>query len=134
MSDTQQPGHQEAKPEENPAKARTGRTWTERLVQPLKYRRYAANGAEGKRYIYFEFELPKGETRIPQAAYDILKEMTTMNGRTHTGLKCVRSSRQVTGTLWSLPNTPVGRAAAEVVDAKLLDLAHLLEAEQGHSR
>lgn len=132
MTEGQETGPHEAEQDEKTEKARVGRTWTERLVHPVKYRRYAANGAENKRYIYFEFELPQGETRIPQGAYDILKELTTL-GHQPTGLKCVRGSGQVTGTLWKLPNTPLGRTTADIIDARLFDLAHRLEEEQGRS-
>ena len=53
-------------------------------------------------------------------------------GQHHTGLAFNRSKKH--GRVWRLPDTPLGRTAADIIDAKLADLAAELADESGRDR
>ncbi len=112
-----------------------GRTWTERYQQPLKYCRYSDRGYDGKPRIYFKFDFPPGQHKVGDTVYAILKELKHLDrsperggGMTHTGLRCN------TASLWQLPDTPIGRTTADILDARLRELARQLENDLGTSR
>jgi hypothetical protein len=122
------------------AATRSGRSWTERLTGPTRYRRFSDLDAGGRPSIFFKFELPHDQ--LPPAVYDILHELKYLdrdpadhehgNRPCPTGLAFDRSKKH--RHAWRLPDTPVGRTAADRIDAKLRDLAHHLEQEQGRDR
>jgi hypothetical protein len=89
----------------------------------------------------FKFELAPGQSDLPQGVYDILHELKYLDrnpvtghgsGRCPTGLAFNRSKKH--GRVWVLPDNPTGRTAADIIDAKLRDLAHKLEREPGQIR
>lgn len=100
---------------------RPGRTWTERLEHPVKYRRYTANNAAGFPFIFLKFDFPPGQSTLHPEVFSVLQEMTTLDGRTATGLKLVRD--KIHGKVWRLPDSEIGRTAADVIDGKLRDIA-----------
>ena len=121
---------------------RLGRSWTERFTGPVRYRRFTDLDAGGRPSIFFKFELAPGQSDLPQGVYDILHEMKYLdrNPADHehgqkpcpTGLAFNRSKKH--GRVWRLPDTAVGRTAADIIDGKLRDLAATLEGEAGPSR
>lgn len=111
-----------------------GRGWTERFTGSIRYRRFTDIDAGGKKAILFKFELAPGQSDLPQAVYDILQEMKYLKrspehggGQQHTNLTFNRSKKH--GRVWRLDDTPTGRTTADIIDAKLRDLAHQLEQE-----
>lgn len=132
---------EDAKQEKEPPKAKSramkhdGRTWKERYEQPVKYCRYTAPGFDGKPRIFFKFDLPPGQHMVDPEVYAILKELKHLDrsperggGVTHTGL------RNRNATLWHLPDTEIGRTAADIIGGKLRDLAHKMKQESGIGR
>jgi hypothetical protein len=113
---------------------RPGRGWTERFTGPIRYRRYTDLDAGGRPSVIFRFELAPGQSDLPQAVYDVLHELKYLDrnpdfpqggGKYPTGLGFNRDKKH--GRVWRLPDTPTGRTAADIIDAKLRDLAHDLE-------
>lgn len=132
---------QESGPDtEKPTKP--GRSWTERLAGPIRYRRFTDTDPAGRPSIFFKFELAPGQDDLPQGVYDILHEMRFLkrnaNDLEHgmkpcpTGLAFNRSKKH--GRVWRMPDTPPARTAADIIDAKLSDLAATLDSEPGPSR
>jgi hypothetical protein len=127
----------EQEPEqEGPKAKKPGRGWTERFTGPIRYRRFTDYDHSGRRAIFFKFEPAPGQGDQPQAVYDILQEMKHMQrgpghgrGQQPTNLTFVRSKKH--GRVWRLPDDPVGRTAADIIDAKLQDLATQMEAGEG---
>jgi len=122
-----------------PAKERPGRSWTERFSGPIRYRRFTDTDPSGKPCIFFKFELAPDQSDLPQEVYDVLHEMKHMEPRPghglkpqHTGLAFDRSKKH--GRVWRMPDTPTARTAADIIDAKLADLAAELDTESGKSR
>lgn len=120
---------------------RPGRSWTERLSGPVRYRRFVDTDPAGRSRIFFKFELAPGQTELPQGVYDVLHELKYLNrnqdfpnggGRYPTGLQFNRSKKH--GRVYVLPDNPTGRTAADIIDAKLADLAASLDHEPGQSR
>lgn len=114
-----------------------GRGWTSRFAGRIRYRRFTDLDAGGRPSIFFKFE----SSDLPQAVYDILHELKYLNrnpngehgnGLCPTGLAFNRSKKH--GRVWRLPDNPVSRVAADIIDAKLTDLAHQLEQEPGRGR
>ena len=113
-----------------------GRTWTTRLTGPIRYRRFTDTDAGGRRSIFFKFELAPGQSDLPQPVYDILNQMKHMNrasgSRFLTSLQYTRDKNH--GRVWRLADHEVGRMTADIIDAKLRDLAYELENDQGKAR
>jgi len=134
----------EPESEKEQAKAKSvgkppGRGWTERLTGSIRYRRFTDIDAGGRPSILFKFELAPGQNDLPQAVYDVLNQMKHLDGGSehgggnrHTGLTFNRSKKH--GRVWRLPDDPTGRTAADIIDAKLSDLAATLDSEQGQAR
>lgn len=117
------------KPERKP-----GRGWTERLSGQIRYRRFTDIDAGGRPAILFKFELPPGQSDLPPEVYSILQEMKHIDrgvgharGERHTGLTFNRSKKH--GRVWRLNDDVTGRTVADIIDAKLSDLAAKLDAE-----
>jgi hypothetical protein len=115
-----------------------GWTWTRR-VGSVSYRRFTGLDGGDRPSIFFRFDLPSGQNELPQEIYDILHELKHLHrkaqhreGSQFTGLEFKRDPRH--GRVWRLPNDPTGRTAADIIDAKLADLAEKIEREQGPSR
>jgi hypothetical protein len=115
--------------------------WTVRITGPIRYRRYTDKDGGGRPSIFFKFELAPGQSDLPQEVYDILHELKYLNrnpehgkgsGQYPTGLEFQRSRKH--GRVWKLPDDSTGRTAADIIDAKLSDLAHKMEQEQGKTR
>ena len=122
-----------------PAKERPGRGWTERLSGPIRYRRFTDVAAGGRPSILFRFELAPGQSDLPQGVYDILHELKYLEARpgrdskpTPTHLEFNRSKKH--GRVWRMPDTPQARTAADIIDAKLADLAVEIGAEPERGR
>ena len=118
-----------------------GRGWTDRFTGPIRYRRYTDLDGGGKPSIFFKFELAPGLSDLPQEVYDILHQLKHLNrnpehgkgtGRYPTGLEFQRSRKH--GRVWKLPDDSTGRTAADIIDARLLDLANKIEQEQAKGR
>jgi hypothetical protein len=133
-------GEQESHPSP-PRKDRNwpGRPWTERVTGPLRFSRTTDTDGEGRPSIIYKFELPPGETDLPQAVYDILNDMKQLQrgerwggGQHSSGLKFKRDKKH--GRVWVLPNDGTGRTAADILDIRLLELAARLEADLSHGR
>jgi hypothetical protein len=99
----------------------------------VQYVRYTGKGYDGKEHIFLKFNLPAGVVKLDQPVFDILQELKTLDGYP-TGLKNVKGIQYPKGVLWQLPANPVGRTAADLIDAKLSDLAHQIENGQGPAR
>jgi hypothetical protein len=118
-------------------KKQPGRSWTERLTGPIRYRRFTDLDAGGRPSIFFKFELAPGQRDLPQEVYDVLNEMKQLNPRfghgirpRPTGLEFNRSKKH--GRVWRMPDNQVARTAADIIDGKLRVLAHQIDdREQG---
>jgi hypothetical protein len=122
-----------------PAKDEPGRGWTKRLTGQIRYRRFTDLDGGGRPSIFFKFELAPGQSDLPQEVYDILhelKELKVRPGRdsqpTPTHLEFSRTKKF--GRVWRLPDNQKGRTAADIIDAKLSDLAATLDSEPGQTR
>lgn len=124
---------------------RTGRawnqgfTWTERFTGPISYVRYTDTDGEGRPSIIFKFDQPPGGADLPQAVYDVLHDMKHLNrgdkwggGKYESGLRFKRDKKH--GRVWTLPNNSTGRTTADVLDARLLDIAEKIQQEPTQSR
>lgn len=114
---------------------RPGRGWTERFTGPIRYRRFTDTDVSGRPSILFKFELAPGQSDLPQEVYDVLHQMKHLDrgaghgdGQHHSGLTFQRGRQH--GKVWRLPDNETGRTTADIIDAKLSDLAHKLE-QQG---
>lgn len=117
-----------------PAKQRKGRSWTERLSGPVRYRRFTDLDAIGRPSIFFRFELAPGQDDLPQEVYDVLREMKHLKARPGHGTKPCPTHLEFNrsrkhGRVWRMPDDPTGRTAADIIDAKLSDLAERLADE-----
>lgn len=117
------------------------RMWAERFRHPVKFRRFTGRGFSGKPQIFFQFDIPPDQERLDPGVYEILQELKRLNrgtehgmGQVPTHLKAVSNGRQKPGTLWTLPDSPVGRTAADVITARLTDLADQLKNNQTPTR
>lgn len=124
--------------EDSPGK-RPDRCWTERVVGEVRYRRISGFDATGKRAIIFQFDLPAGQSELPQAIYDAINECKMLppnpnHGKrwTPTGLQFHRSKPY--GRVWRFNDNPQGRTAADMLDHKLQIIAERLEGERGPTR
>lgn len=111
-----------------------GREWTVRLNGPVPYRRYSGLNEGNRETIFFEFDLPPGQREVPPEVYAVIKSVQYLErspehggGRCNTGLECRRG-------IWQFPATHTGRTAADILDAKLADLAQQLDNEQSQTR
>lgn len=114
-----------------------GRGWTVRLAG-IRYRRFSDLDAGGRPSIFFKFELPPGQTDVPQKVYEILHELKYLppsrghNKPCPTGLQFNRSKKH--GRVWVMPDNSTGRTAADCIDSRLRLLAAEIEEERGRSR
>ncbi len=120
---------------------RPGRSWTERFTGPIRYRRYTDLDGGGRPSIFFKFELTPGQSDLPQEVYDILHQLKYLDrnpkhgkgsGLYPTQLTFQRSKKH--GRVWGLPDDSTGRTAADILDAKLSDLADNIEQAQARAR
>jgi hypothetical protein len=109
-----------------------GRGWTSRFTGPIRYRRFTDIDAGGKQAILFKFELAPGQQDLPQEVYDILNELKHLKrspehggGQQHTNLAFNRSKKH--GRVWRLDDNPTGRTVADIIDAKLKQVAEKIE-------
>lgn len=121
--------------------AKPSRNWTQRSKGQFIYRRFTANDSIGRPSILFKFELAAGQTELPQAVYEILQSVKYLDrnpahgfgtGLCPTGLSFMRHKTH--GRVWRLPDNGVGRTAADIIDARLTDLAEKLHNEKGQGR
>ena len=110
------------------------RGWTRRITGPIQYRRYTGLNHANLPSIFFDFDLPPGQRDVPEDVYKVIKSVKTLPrlsegyyGTQDTGLEC-------RGGIWRLPDTPLGRTAADALDFRLRELAERIEHEQGSSR
>jgi hypothetical protein len=110
-----------------------GRSWTERYTGPIRYRRFTDIDAGGRPSIFFKFE---DDSALPPEVWDILRSMKRMDrgsahggGEHDTGLTFNRSKKH--GRVWRLPDHQTGRTAADIIDARLSELAQRIDDEQG---
>ena len=129
----------EASKDGDSAADRPGRTWTVRCTGAVRYRRFCDEDGGGRPSIILKFELPAGQTELPKQVYDVLHSMKFLDrsqghgrGKQPTHLEFKRDTKH--GRVWRLPDTPTGRMAADIIDARLADLAKLLDNEQGKVR
>lgn len=115
------------------------RSWTQRTREPLRFRRYADKDHLGRPSIIYRFEPDHGQADLPEEVYRILQSLKHIvrgpehgGGLVATGLEFKRDPKH--GRIWRLPDTPLGRTAADIIDAKLLDLAREMEAGEGRGR
>lgn len=116
------------------------RPWTQRTRGPLRFTRYTDTDGAGRPSIIYKFHLPEGQKELPHEAYEILQQMKLIDrgrgrgtGQHFTGLELQRNKRYG-GRIWRLPDTPTGRTVAEIIDARLLELARRMEADEGRGR
>lgn len=120
------------------AEQELGRTWTQRHTGPVRYRRFTDVDGRGRPSIFIKIELPPGQIDAPPEIYNILREGRYLPiGSDHktgkrTGLEFVRDPLH--GRVWCLPNTHIGNTVADVIDARLAELAERMEQEQGPNR
>jgi hypothetical protein len=111
------------------APKRLGRGWTERFSGPIRYRRYSDKDAGGRPCIFFKIEAPSGQSELATAVFDIIKGLRYVDrgkgGIRPTGLTFNRD--RIHGRVYKLPDNPLGRLAADIIDAKLSDLAQSIE-------
>jgi hypothetical protein len=116
---------------------RLGRTWVVRLSGPIRYRKFTALDGGNRRSIFYRFELPEGDTKLPPEVFAVLHEMKHLRPRSGHGLKAQFSGLKfvndtIHGKVWRLNNDETGRFTSEIIDAKLADLAG--EIDQGSSQ
>jgi hypothetical protein len=121
---------------------RSGRIWAERYSGPFRYRRFTDTGV-GKDgpmdCIFFKVEVPPNHPEVETTVYEVFngaKKLPRLSpgqsGYRHTGLSFSREPRH--GRVWRLPDTPEGRNTADVIQARLDELAEKLKMEQGPAR
>jgi hypothetical protein len=128
------------KEQETATLSKLGRGWTQRFSGPIVYRRFSDIDAGGRPYIFFKFELPPGENNLPQPVKDILNDLKHLkrdpagghSGPSPTGLTYTRD--RFHGRVWKVADNEIGRTAADVIDARLTDLAEKLETEPAKGR
>jgi hypothetical protein len=116
------------------------RPWTQRTqpTLPLPFVRFVDTDGEGRPSIIYRFGFPSGPSELPKEVYDILRDLkhreAVDGGQFSTLLRFKRDRKH--GRVWTLPNSPSGRATADILDARLLDLARQMEKpdEPGHYR
>lgn len=116
-----------------------GRGWTERFSGQIRYRRFTDFDAGGRPAILFKFELAPGQSDLPPEVYNILQEMKHIDrgagharGERHTGLTFNRSKKH--GRVWRINDDETGRTVADIICARLSDLAQKLDAEPERDR
>ena len=122
------------------SEGKPGRGWTARLTGPIRYRRFTDSDAGGRPSIIFKFEKnPGSDTELSQEVWEVLQSMKKMDrgpehggGQHHTGLAFTRDKKH--GRVWRLPDNQTGRTAADIIDARLSDLADKMEQEPGKGR
>jgi hypothetical protein len=132
----------EQQPDDEPVKKPSetlGRGWTTRFTGQVRYRRYTDKDGGGRPAIIFKFELAPNQTELPQEVYAVLQEMKYLHrtpedggGRYRSGLIFTRDQKH--GRVWTLPDNPSGRFAADLIDGKLTAVAGKLDREEGPGR
>jgi hypothetical protein len=114
------------------------RPWTQRTHEPLSFVRFVDTDGEGRPSIIYRFGFPSGPSELPQQVKAILDGLKRLDhpegGQFSTHLEFKRDKKH--GRVWRLPNSPRGRHTADVLDARLLELARQMEQERepGHHR
>jgi hypothetical protein len=114
-----------------------GRGWTQRFAGSLRYRRFTDVSAGGLPSIFFKVELEPGQSKMPDEVYEVFHSLKSLKrsperggGEYPTGLVFNRSKKH--GRVWVLPDNTTGRTVADIIDAKLGDLASKMERESHH--
>ena len=127
---------QEPLPKRQPADpAKLGRTWTRRYSGPVVYCRYSGIDAGGEPRIFIKVDAPNGPSELAIAVHDAINQLKHVDrgtgGSRPTGLTFTRD--RIHGRLYKLPDNPLGRFAADLIDAKLSYLAEKVEKGRGRS-
>lgn len=119
----------EAKPQHRP-----GTTWSERLQFPLKFRHYTGFDAGGRERIFIKFELPPGETKLDPEALALVRSFKQVKHQPGlpTGLTFTRD--KVHGKVYTLPNNMVGRAVADTIATKLINMGRQRDEDESRGR
>jgi hypothetical protein len=112
-----------------------GRGWTERFTGPVRYRRFTKKDDGGRPSIFIKVEEPTDGSKMPEEVWDIIRSVKYLDrgpehggGEHHTGLSFTRSRKY--GRAWRLPDTAIGRTAADIIDARLSEFAERLDREE----
>lgn len=111
-----------------------GREWTVRITGPVRYRRYTATNHVNKPSIFFEFDLPPGQREVPKEIYDAIKSVQFLPRSPEHGGGVRATGLEYRQGIWRLPNNSLGRTAADMLDARLAELAERAEEQQGRGR
>lgn len=118
-----------------------GRGWTERFLQPVKYRRFVLKDQRGDEQILFQVDLPAGQTKPPEDVvnafrahkywkdgepYGLAEDARTNDESYATGLTFGIHKKHPKA--WVLPNNQFGREVADSLDQALGELAKKIEA------
>ncbi|WP_422927511.1 hypothetical protein [Singulisphaera sp. PoT] len=110
---------------------RAGRTWSERVRFPIKFRHFSGLDAGGRGRVFIKFELAPGESRPDPEALAIVKLFKEIDGKP-SGLRIDRDKGH--GWVCSFPDTSAGRIGAEYAAARLITLALGMDEEERRSR
>lgn len=107
---------------ERPSLPRQDRfTQTVHCEPSLKYVRYTALDAGGRRRILFKFDIAESETELISKVFTLMKGFQHTSGSNYsTGLKYIND--QLHGRVWILPDHRLGRVIADRIDAELARL------------
>jgi hypothetical protein len=112
------------------------RPWTQRTREPLRFVRYTDTDGEGRPSIIYRFEFPSGSSELPPEVYKILNDLKHRDhpngGQFFTHLRFKRDKKH--GRVWTLKNDESGRTTADILDARLLELARQMESDQTRGR
>jgi hypothetical protein len=119
--------------ESKPGKSR-GRTWLQRHAGPIRFSRITSRDGLGRMRVILKFELA-GESKLPPAVYEVLKEAKYIErdadhggGSFPSGLEFGRIPGH--GRVWHLANDQKGRYVADLLCERLEDLARKIEDDQ----
>ena len=111
------------------------RPWTQRTHEPLRFVRFVDTDGEGRPSIIYRFGDPGGPGAVPDEVYAILDDLNRRDhpegGQIDTKLRFKRDKKH--GRVWTLKNDQTGRTTADILDARLLDLARQME-QRGEPR
>jgi hypothetical protein len=112
---------------EQPMERNKGREWTVRLTGPVRYRRYTGLNNANMPSIFFAFDAPPGQKEVPKDIYDVIKSVKHLVRGAEHGGGLHDTGLEYRQGIWRLPDTEFGRTAADVLDARLADLATKME-------